>query len=242
MTATLAISAVPSSPPSRATTESASGTAGGVWSDGATDEALMGAYMDGDAAAFRLLFRRLAPRIHAFFLRYFRSPAVADDLLQTTFLKVHAARHTFDTSARVRPWVFTIAARVRLDELRRRYRLPRTTTEDTVLDAVLVSDMPDAPDLMERDERAVRIRAAVDALPEGQRVVIHLHRFEGMTFGEVAQILGLKEGAVRVRAFRGYERLRKSLGDLLEAPADADTRAAPSATVSESVSAKEPSP
>jgi RNA polymerase sigma-70 factor (ECF subfamily) len=186
----------------------------------ATDEALMKAYLAGERLAFRRLFRRLAPPLRAFFLRSFRSPAVADDLLQTTFLKIHAARHRFDVTARVRPWVFTIAARVRLDELRRRYRLPRTVTEETLLDALLVSGEPDARESLEQDERDERIRRAVDALPEGQRVVIHLNRFEGMTFAEVAQVLDMQEGAVRVRAFRAYERLRKSLGDLLRGGED----------------------
>jgi len=48
-------------------------------------------------------------------------------------------------------------------------------------------------------------------LPETQRVVVHLNRFEGMTFFEIAQVLGTTEGAVKLRAFRAYERLRRLL-------------------------------
>src|SRR5712664_1136282 len=85
--------------------------------DDATDKSLMVAYARGDAQAFRLLFARLAPRIHAFFRRSLGDAAAADDLLQATFLKIHASRDRYRSEFPLRVWVFTIAARVRLDEL-----------------------------------------------------------------------------------------------------------------------------
>src|SRR5262245_13082032 len=90
--------------------------------DGRTDESLMAAYVAGDRRAFDSIFARYAPRIHGFFLRTFRSTAVADELLQMTFLRLHQARATFRTDASVRPWLWSIAANVRADELRRRQR------------------------------------------------------------------------------------------------------------------------
>ena len=59
-------------------------------------------------------------------------------------------------------------------------------------------------------------RDALDALPESQRAVIHLHRFEGMTFPQIAGVLGTSEVAVRGRAFRAYAQLRKQMTDLVE--------------------------
>src|SRR5512140_3447632 len=97
---------------------------------GPTDEELMSAYVAGDSRAFERLFARLAPRVHGFFMRSFREPAVADDLLQVTFMKVHKARERFDKAQKVGPWVFTVAARVRLDELRKRMRLPEDADEE----------------------------------------------------------------------------------------------------------------
>lgn len=203
------------------TSTDAASTDAGVGVAARSDEDLMRAYVEGDRPAFRALFQRLAPRLHAFFLRYFRSKAVADDLLQTTFLKLHRARASYDTDAKLLPWVYTIASRVRLDELRRRYRVPKTSSDDGRVEATVAFDAPDAPSRIEAGERAERVRQAVDALPEGQRIVIHLNRFEGLTFAEVAEVLEMNEGAVRVRAFRAYERLRASLGDLI-APDDQD--------------------
>ena len=65
-------------------------------------------------------------------------------------------------------------------------------------------------------ELAARVRRAVERLPETQRVVVHLNRFEEMTFFEIAQVLGITEGAVKLRAFRAYETLRRLLRESIE--------------------------
>src|SRR5262245_44913303 len=90
----------------------------------------MAQYAAGDTDAFRRLFARLAPGLRAFFLRSFRDLSVAEDLVQSTFLKLHRARASYRPELAARPWIFTIAAGVRRDELRRRYRLPRHLGED----------------------------------------------------------------------------------------------------------------
>lgn len=174
---------------------------------GPTEEELMSAYVAGDARAFEQLFARLAPRVHAFFLRSFRDASVADDLLQVTFMKVHRGRMRFDGAYKVAPWLFAVAARVRLDELRRRLRLPEDADEEALARADEQAPREPAPDTELQDA----VRAALDRLPESQRVVIHLHRYEGMTFPEIAHVLGSTAGAVKLRAFRGYEALRQQL-------------------------------
>jgi len=179
---------------------------------GPTDEELMSAYLAGNARAFEQLFARLAPRVHGFFLRTFRDAAVADDLLQVTFMKVHRARDSFDRAQRVKPWLFAVAARVRLDELRKRLRLPEDADEDALERAEQAA--PPADDAVGGDVQEA-VRAALARLPESQRAVIHLHRYEGMTFPEIAVVLGTTAGAVKLRAFRGYEALRVELKGLL---------------------------
>jgi RNA polymerase sigma factor (sigma-70 family) len=178
---------------------------------GPTDEELMSAYAAGDARAFESLFARLAPRVHGFFLRSFRDEAVADDLLQVTFMKVHRARAQFRPGLRVRPWLFAVAARVRLDELRRRLRLPEDAGEEAIARADEQAPRDPPPDT----ELTDAVRAALESLPESQRAVIHLHRYEGMTFAEIGEVLGTTPGAAKLRAFRGYEALRRQLKGLL---------------------------
>src|SRR4029078_10259747 len=95
-----------------------------------TEERLMARYAAGDQVAFMRVFALLAHAIRAFFLRSFSDDlSVAEDLTQTTFLKLHRARASYRPDLPLKSWVFTIAAGVRRDELRRRYRLPSHISE-----------------------------------------------------------------------------------------------------------------
>jgi RNA polymerase sigma factor (sigma-70 family) len=180
-----------------------------------TDEELMAAYANGDRRSFAALFQRWAPRVHGFFLRVLGEPAAADDLLQITFLNVHRARRTFRPRLPLRGWLFSIAAHALQDELRRRKRLPLAPEEqqEAVAETVAAEDEPVS---LDSRERAPVVRAALKRLPESQRAVLYLHRFEQMSFAEVARVLGTSEGAVKLRAFRAYERLRRELLPLLQ--------------------------
>lgn len=174
------------------------------------------AYARGDRRAFDRLFAILSPRVHGLFMRMFRDAAVADDMLQITFLKVHRARAEYREGSRVRPWVLSIAARVGIDELRKRKRSLEEGDEDKLGRADAAAAVARArTDLLEQAQIAERVRAAIDELPDGQRVVVHLHRYEELTFAEIAKVLGSTEGAVKLRAFRAYEQLRKRLQPLL---------------------------
>ncbi len=176
------------------------------------DEALMAAYARGDRGSFEQLFARWAPRLHAFFERSFQCRADADDLLQATFLRIHRARAAFRPEQPFRSWAFAIAARLRQDELRRRRRMP-TADEEALAQAEEAAEQLQTVSLHERTRL---VRAALDALPESQRIVLHLHRYEQMTFEEIGAVLGTTGGAVKLRAFRAYERLRERLAPLLD--------------------------
>ncbi len=181
-----------------------------------TEERLMAQYVGGDEVAFRQLFVLLAPKLRAFFLRSFIDPALAEDLMQTTFLKLHRAREAYCPDRPLKPWLFTIAAGVRRDELRRRYRLPPHVGEVELEQAEAQRPDDRTPPLESNAKNEIEaVRAAINGLPESQRAVLHLHLHEELTFEEIAEVLGTSPGAVRVRASRAYERLRKSLRGLL---------------------------
>jgi RNA polymerase sigma-70 factor (ECF subfamily) len=171
------------------------------------EQVWMAAYAAGDDAMFDSLFKSLAPRLTAFFMRAFPDRALSDDLLQSTFVRLHAARHSYRRGAPVRPWVFTIAARVRIDELRRRRRRPEVASE---VDTEQV-DAGSPDHVLDDDARIRRVRDAIDSLPESQRMVIHLHRFEELSYAQIGEALGVSEGAARVRAFCAYATLRERL-------------------------------
>jgi len=186
-----------------------------------SEEGLMAAYVAGDRLAFGRLFDQLAPRLHAFFVRSFRDRSVADELTQETFLRIHRGRSQFRTDLKLRPWVFTIASNVRKDELRRRYRVKEDCDEEGLARAeakLAFETAAQTPD--EGSDRLSALSAALGQLPESQRVILQLHRFEGLSFREVASILGTTEVAARGRAFRAYEQLRKALAPKASPPTE----------------------
>ncbi len=183
--------------------------------ESATEEVLMLRYQEGDRRAFDALFARLAPLVHGFFQRTFGDASVADDLLQTTFLNLHRARQRYRPDQKLRPWLFAIAANVRMDELRRRHRLPIAASAEEI-DRALERESLERPvaEPLEEAERSVRVRAVLAELPDSQRQVIEMNRFDGLSFGEIARALDISEGACKLRAFRGYETLRSKLAAL----------------------------
>jgi len=177
-----------------------------------TDEEIMARYAEGDHHSFKEIFARWAPRLHGYFLRMTGASGDADDLLQATFLKVHRGRMSFRPELGLRGWLFTIAARVRRDEARRRSRQP-SGADPAQMEELTA---PDEGDPAVARERASAVRLALARLPDSQSEVIYLHRFEQMSFAEIAAVLDVSEGAVKLRAFRGYEKLREDLAPLLE--------------------------
>src|SRR5688572_8104156 len=177
---------------------------------------LMARYCDGDASAFRELYAEVSPRLYGYLLKMARERALAEDLLQLTFLKLHRARTAYVRGADPLPWIYSIAHRTFLDEARRRKRAVVRVGEGDELpeqQADLRGETDDRRDDPRVDPELVR--AALDALaelPEQQREAVVLTKLDGKSVAEAAEIAGTTVGAMKVRAHRGYEALRKVLG------------------------------
>lgn len=171
-----------------------------------SDEELMLAYVAGDRAAFRELFTRYAPLLERLMQRGLYAREEARDLVQQTFLQVHRARHDYDPHYRVRPWIYTIALNLKREHFRWRKRRP-TQALDNGPEPDPVP--PHDPELHDDRRRLLR---ALGALRPDQREVIELHWFHGLSFPEVAECVGTTPTAAKVRAHRGYQKLREILG------------------------------
>lgn len=169
-------------------------------------------FLDGDIRGFDALYRAMTPRVRGLLRGLCGDPRLAEDLVQTTFLKVHAARETFHRGAPVEPWVFAIARRVWLDQRRMRRRRP----EDLSRDGVLPEQAPptDAPDGFERldPEVLAQLQRSLAALPDAQREAIVLLKMQDLSVNEAAAVAGVTPSALKVRAHRGYEALRRAVG------------------------------
>lgn len=172
----------------------------------ATDEELMDAYVDGDEAAFRLLFERYAPILLRLTRRHLRDDELAQEIVQQTFFRLHGARNDFRRGSKLRPWVMTIAMNLVREHWRRKKRRKMTDLEIDTQAAPEADHMP-----MELRQRSELLHVALGKLPTSQREVVELHWFQERPYAEVAQIVGTSEGAVRVRAHRAYVTLKQLL-------------------------------
>lgn len=165
-------------------------------------------YADGDAKAFSPLYSALHPAVFRYHLCSTRRPEVAEDLTQKTFLKLHVARQRYRKGAPVKPWVFTIAKNVQRDLFRRQRR-----SREDLLEAADSRWSQCATEAEPRDDLLMqnKLQKAVYSLPGGQRDVILLHKFHGMSMAEVADTLRIGVSAAKVRAHRGYAALRTVL-------------------------------
>jgi RNA polymerase sigma factor (sigma-70 family) len=178
------------------------------FSEPQSDDALMARFCDGDEDAFVLLYDRYAPQLEVFLRRFVRDRALAEDLLQTTFLSIVRARGRYTPLTGLRAWMYAIAGNAARDALRRRGARPEQS-----YDPALLSDLAAAPDadptLAVSDPNMARaVDEALQQLPPDQREAVLLHKLQGLSFPEIASALGTTVGAAKVRAHRGYQRLK----------------------------------
>jgi len=173
-------------------------------------EMLMEAFIDGDTRAFNRLYERLAPRVLSLLSALSGDRRLAEDLTQTTFLKIHRARDTYARGARVEPWVFAIARRTLLDERRRKKRKPEDLSADGTMPEPRNDEAPESSRLDPEQERKLYARMA--DLPDPQREALVLLKVQGLSIAEAASLAGTTPGAMKLRAHRAYEALRDALG------------------------------
>ncbi len=165
----------------------------------------MARYSDGDTRAFVEVYDELATGLYQYLHKLTRNEAAAEDLLQQTFLRMHDARGRFTPGASVEPWAFSIARRLFIDW----YRQTRNVVAMGLFDDdVLPAAEPDAEAILHGYQLAERLERALQALPPQHREVFLLVREHGLSLAQAADVLGITQIAVKMRAHRAYEGLR----------------------------------
>jgi RNA polymerase sigma-70 factor (ECF subfamily) len=175
---------------------------------------LMGRYCDGDAKAFHRLYALLGPRILAYLVGLTGDRTLAADVLQQTFLKLHQARSTYVRGANPVPWIYTIAHRACLDELRKRKAARVSLTADGELPHEPRATLAGTSEESVEDHGNARISLAdLEGLPQKQKEALILTKVHGRSLAEAAMITGSTPGAIKQRAHRAYVTLRQRLAD-----------------------------
>lgn len=172
----------------------------------ASDDALLIAFGNGDAAAARLLTERLTPRIYGYAARLLGDRAEAEDVVQEAMLRLwRMAPDWRQGEAQVSTWLYRVVTNLCTDRLRRKRGL--------ALDAVPEPEdgQPGAEARMQEAARAAALDGALQDLPDRQRQAVVLRHIEGLTNPEIAQIMEIGVEAVESLTARGKRALAAGL-------------------------------
>lgn len=171
-----------------------------------SDEALLDRLAAHDEAAFRQLVERHIDRAYGVALRLLGSSADAEDVVQDTMLKIWTHRGRWEHGrAKFSTWLYRVVTNRCIDLHRR----PRTDNVDAVPEPA--DAKPDAFSTLQRDEVTSLLEAAIQSLPEQQRVAVVLSYHEDMSNGDIAEVMNTTVSAVESLLKRGRQQLREIL-------------------------------
>jgi RNA polymerase sigma-70 factor, ECF subfamily len=177
----------------------------------ADDRAVIEACRQGDAEAFRLLFEAHKDRVYSIALRYSGDPAAAMDIAQDTFLKLLSSIQNFRGAASFDSWLYRIVVNACLDHKRSGRRV--TPFLESLFDAV-AAPAESALARMVRAEQEQTIQEIVAHLVPEQRIVVVLRYTEGLSYDQIAEIIGCSNGTVASRLNRAHKILERRLAHL----------------------------
>jgi RNA polymerase sigma-70 factor (ECF subfamily) len=162
------------------------------------DEELMLAFKGGDGLAFRELFDRYKNSIYGYVRRRVNDPGRAEEITQDVFLALVQHRNGYEVRASFRTYLYRIALnRVASEHRKKKENEPLPE---------------DAPATANTDPNVVQqVREALEQLEPGQREIVMLREYEGLSYDEIAQVLKVPVGTVRSRLFRAKMALRDLL-------------------------------
>ena len=185
-------------------------------SDHGSDEWLMREVAEGRRECLAPLLRRYANPLLTFIRRMIGDRHRAEELFQEVFLAVWTHRKTYQPSRPFRPWLFGIAINKCRADFRKPVPLPIVLDEPSV--EPLVAAGPSPPEAVIAAETATLVATAVARLPDGQRTVLVLRIWNGLSYQEIAQTTGVTQATARSHMFHALASVRKYLEPRMRAP------------------------
>jgi RNA polymerase sigma-70 factor (ECF subfamily) len=189
---------------------------------GLTDAEVMLQVKAGDDAAYEYLVVKFRRPMLGFMYRMVHNASVAEDLTQEVFLRIYRSRETYNAEAKFTTWLYRIATNLAVNHARDTKHErgdARVSLDEPDPETGMTVDLPDRGPTAEQDmlrrERLTAIRSHVLALPERQRMAVLMHKYQGLDYRQIADVLKLSESATKSLLFRAYETLRDRLKDFV---------------------------
>ena len=182
--------------------------------------ALIAGLQAGNQAAFRQLVEVYQSRVYNTVLSIVRQPEEAEDVAQEVFVQVFESIQTFGGDGKLTAWVYRIATTKALEAYRKRHARKRFAfftslftggDDDGFDDRLHPVDFVHPGIQLENKERATVLFAAIDRLPDQQKIAFTLHHIEGLSYQEITEVMQLSLSAVESLLHRAKANLRKRL-------------------------------
>ena len=186
-----------------------------------SDEDLMGRVAEEDDRAFTELVRRYQGRVTNLVSRVLNDRESSDDLAQEVFVRVYVHRRNCRRGSKFSTWLFTIAANLAKNEIRRRVRRRNWFSLDALQEmvsdsAIQLADPTEGQEqTLQREQLRRAVGRAIASVPEKYRLALVLRDIEGFAYEEIGQMLGIPGGTVRSRINRARTMLKRKLQPLL---------------------------
>ena len=193
--------------------------------ENAYNVALMERVRDGDIAAFEELVSRHQHAVIGTVAKMLSSPNEAEDIAQQVFVRIWKSAKRYQVKAKFTTWMFTITRNLVFNEMRRRQRKPAVSMnerEEEFHIATPDESVATPAEATLQNELEEAVDAAIQALPEKQRMAVVLRRYEELPYDEIAGILELSLPAVKSLLFRARSQLKENLQRYLDADAESE--------------------
>ena len=175
----------------------------------------------GDRSAFEALMRKYYPRILNFIYRFIGNREIAEDLSQDVFMKVYKSAWRYRPRSKFQTWLYTIAKNVSLNELRRKRKMMVSLDEthdsgENELRKEIAHPDDDPSQAVLAKEKVALIQAAINDLPENQKMAVILKRYENFSYAQIAATLNITDKAVKSLLSRARVNLKKRLAKTVD--------------------------
>lgn len=174
------------------------------------DKKLISLLNEGDESAFNIIYDRYRNRIYSQALRYLSSPVIAQEIVQDVFLKLWLERADIRKEAPVEAWLFVVARNLLINQLK---KMARDWKALDLMTAGHVEEKNSVFDNLKEKEYEQLLNQVIEELPEKQRLVYQLARFDQMPYVQIARYLNISPLTVKTHMARALQHIRSFLAE-----------------------------
>lgn len=171
-----------------------------------TDNELMLLVKAGNLDRMSLLFKRHHGSLYSFLFHMTYNKELSEDMVQNVFYRMLKYRHTFTGKGEFKVWMFHLGRNMLRDHAKKHQRTGRHDDLDTISEKISGGVLAD--EQLGKKQEQIRLCMAMEKLSDDERVILTLSKFQELKYHEIAQLLNINEGAVKVRVHRAFNQLK----------------------------------